>query len=215
MKFRDKLRVLRAVFFDIWTLLGILVSAVSLYFLALRMVSWEVVEVLSSFYDLYSVVSRYFFDYTFFFIDINVPQGIKDSFLTYLLIGLTTFRSHSAFLKLGQRDLDRKVIDDFVYEHSPGIFGFLLNPLAGRYERVQSVVAKLVCLFLWPFILISSFEYTGVRTKDISGQDDLAVLSSLDYRSIVVVQLSAVIVFALSFLGLGRYFELANAAISI
>jgi hypothetical protein len=203
------------VFFDIWTLLGIIVSAVSLYFLVLRMVNWEVVEVLRGFYDFYSVVSRYFFDYTFFFIDISVPQGIKDSFLTYVLVGLTTFRSHSAFLKLGRKEIDRKVIDDFVYEHSPGIFGFLLNPLAGRYERVQSVVAKLVCLFLWPFILISGFEYTGVKTKDISGRDDLAVLSSLDYRSIVIVQLSAVIVFALSFLGLGRYFELANAAISI
>ncbi len=198
-----------------WTVLGIIMSAVSVYFLAQRMMGWGVVEVLSSFYDLYSVVSRYFFDYAFFFIDINVPQGIKDSFLTYLLIGLTTFLSHSAFLKLGQRDLDRKVVDDFVYEHSPGIFGFLLNPLAGKYERVQSVVAKLVCLFLWPFILISSFEYTGVKTKDISGRDDLAVLSSLDFRSIVIVQLSAVIIFALSFLVLGRYLELANAATSI
>lgn len=196
-----------------WTVLGIIASAASLYFLVLRMVNWEVVEVLSSFYDLYSVVSRALFDYAFFFIDISVPQGIKDSFLTYLLVGLTTFRSHSAFLKLGQRDTDRKVIDDFVYENSPNIFGFLLNPFAGRYERVQSVVAKLVCFFLWPFILISSFEYTGVKTKDISGYDDLAVLSSLDYRSIVIVQLSAVIVFALSFLVLGRYFELANAAI--
>jgi hypothetical protein len=203
------------VFFDVWTVLGIIMSAVSVYFLAQRMMGWGVVEVLSSFYDLYSVVSRYFFDYAFFFIDINVPQGIKDSFLTYLLIGLTTFLSHSAFLKLGQRDLDRKVVDDFVYEHSPGIFGFLLNPLAGKYERVQSVVAKLVCLFLWPFILISSFEYTGVKTKDISGRDDLAVLSSLDFRSIVIVQLSAVIIFALSFLVLGRYLELANAATSI
>ncbi len=192
-------------FFDIWTVLGIIVSAVSLYFLALRMVSWEVVEVLRGFFDIYSVVSRLFFDYVFFFIDIGVPQSIKDSFLTYILVGITTFRSHSVFLKLGQRDLDRKVIDDFVYEHSPGILGFLLNPLAGKYEKVQSVVAKVVCLFLWPFILISSFEYTGVKTKDISGHDDLAVLSSLDFRSIVIVQLSAVIVFALAFLILDRY----------
>ena len=205
MKIRDKLRVLREVFLDAWTVLGIIVSAVSLYFLALRMVGWEVVEVLSSFYEFYSVVSRFFFDYVFFFINISIPQGIKDSFLTYILVGITTFRSHSAFLKLGQRDLDRKVIDDFVYEHSPSIFGFLLNPFAGNYERVQTVVAKLVCLFLWPFILISSFEYTGVKTKDISGQDDLAILSSLEFRSIVIVQLSAVIVFALSFLVLGRY----------
>ncbi len=176
-----------------------IVSAVSLYFSALSMMDREVLEVLTAVYDIYSTISTSLFDHVFFFVEISFPQGIKDLFLTYLLVGVTTFRLHSSFLKLGQRELDRGVIDNFVYEHSQNIIGFLLNSFAGNYQRVQTLVAKLVCLLLWPLILISSFGYTGVKMKDSLGDDNLAIASSVSFRSMVIVLLIAVCIFALSF----------------
>ncbi len=177
-----------------------IVSAVSLYFSILSMMGWAVLEMIRSVFDIYSAISTFLFDHVFFFVEISIPQGIKDAFLTYLLVGVTTSRLHSSFLKLGQRDLDREVIDNFVYEHAQNTIGFLLNPFAGNYERVQTVVAKFICLFLWPLTLISGFGYTGVKMKDSSGGSNPAIASSVSFRSMVIVQLIAICIFALGFL---------------
>ena len=199
MKNSNKLTVLRAVFFDVWTVPGMIVSAVSLYLSALSMMDRQALETLTAVYGIYSAISTFLFDHVFFFVEINFPEGIKNLFLTYLLVGVTTFRLHSSFLKLGQSDLDRDVIDNFVYEHSQNIIGFLLNPFEGNYQRVQTLVAKFVCLFLWPLILLSSFGYTGVKIKDSLGDDNLAIVSSVSFRPMVIVQLIAVCIFAMSF----------------
>ena len=200
MKNSTIVTVLSAVFLDIWTVPGMIVSAVSLYFSILSMMDWAVLEMIRSVFDIYSAISTFLFDHVFFFIEFSIPQGIKDLFLTYLLVGVTTSRLHSSFLKLGQKDLDRKVIDNFVYDHDENTIGFLLNPFAGNYERVQTVVAKLMCLFLWPLTLISGFGYTGVRTKLTRGDDSLGIMSSVSFRSMVIVQLIAIFILALSLL---------------
>ncbi len=200
MKNSTIVTVLSAVFLDVWTVPGMIVSAVSLYFSILSMMGWAVLEMIRSVFDIYSAISTFLFDHVFFFVEISIPQGIKDAFLTYLLVGVTTSRLHSSFLKLGQRDLDREVIDNFVYEHAQNTIGFLLNPFAGNYERVQTVVAKFICLFLWPLTLISGFGYTGVKMKDSSGGSNPAIASSVSFRSMVIVQLIAICIFALGFL---------------
>ncbi len=200
MKNNTIVTVVSAVFLDVWTVPGMIVSAVSLYFSILSMMGWAALEVLRAAFDIYSAISTFIFDHVFFFVEISFPQGIINSFVTYLLVGVTTCRLHSSFLKLGQNDLDRKVIDNFVYEHAENTIGFLLNPFAGNYERVQTVVAKLMCLFLWPLTLISSFGYTGVKMKDSSGDGNPSIASSVSFRSMVIVQLIAIFIFALSFL---------------
>ncbi len=177
-----------------------IVSAVSLYFSILSMMGWAVLEVLRAAFDIYSAISTFVFDHVFFFVEISFPQGIKNSFVTYLLVGVTTCRLHNSFLRLGQKDLDRKIVDNFVYEHAENTIGFLLNPFAGNYERVQTVVAKLMCLFLWPLTLISGFGYTGVKTQLSRGDDSLGIMSSVSFRSMVIVQLIAIFIFALCFL---------------
>ncbi len=200
MKNNTIVTVVSAVFLDVWTVPGMIVSAVSLYFSILSMMGWAVLEMLRAAFDIYSEISTFIFDRVFFFVEISFPQGIKNSFVTYLLVGVTTCRLHSSFLKLGQKDLDREIIDNFVYDHAENTIGFLLNPFAGHYERVQTVVAKLMCLFLWPLTLISSFGYTGVKTKLSRGDDSLGIMSSVSFRSMVIVQLITIFIFALSFL---------------
>ncbi len=200
MKNRTIVTVLSAVFLDVWTVPGMILSAVSLYFSILSMTDWAVLEMIRAIFNIYSAISTFFFDHVFFFTEISIPQGIKNLFLTYLLVGVTTSRLHSSFLNLGQRDLDRDSIDNFVYEHAQNTIGFLLNPFAGNYQRVQTVVAKFMCLCLWPLTLISGFGYTGVKMKDSSGDSKPAIASSVNFSSMVIVQLIAICIFALSFL---------------
>jgi len=55
-------------------------------------------------------------------------------------------------------------------------------------------------LCLWPLTLISSFGYTGVKMKDSSGDSNPAIASSVNFSSMVIAQLIAICIFALSFL---------------
>ena len=197
-----QLALIRLMFRNPLTVVGTFFSGLTVFLTSSRVLNLSLNDIMKTVHEYYTTLSSAFFDLSFWWIKVSIPQIWKDLWFVYILFGLAMLRS---IIFLSDMPRVRQKLERAMGANERISIHISIWSEIIRKSPITRYYFYFLTVFLWPLALFLSNANAFLLREDDPNSDFGKVINSVTNRFVFIVYLIATAIISFGFVLLNSY----------